>query len=802
MSTHAHEPDVPTPAAAAPGIAIDPVCGMTVDLTKGKPAHEHQGVTYHFCSNGCRTKFAADPAKYLKAEPAKGHTHAGRHHAHGQGAAPSKPAAAPAPGAKWTCPMHPEIIRDGPGSCPICGMALEPMTPTGNEGPNPELVDMTRRLWVTAPLAFILLVLDMAQHAFGIDLLPFLPPQEQQYLQLALAIPAVLWGGWPFFVRGFDSLRTRNLNMFTLIAIGIGTAFVYSLVAVFAPEIFPAEMRDHHDLVAVYFEAAAVITALVLLGQVLELRARAATSGAIRALLDLAPKTAWRVSADGHTEEAPLAEVMVGDVLRVRPGDKVPIDGVIVAGGSAIEEALITGEPIPVEKHPGDRVTGGTQNTTGSFDMKVDRTGAETTLSRIVALVAEAQRSRAPIQGLADRVSAIFVPAVIAVAAIAFVFWMIFGPSPALAYALVAAVSVLIIACPCALGLATPISIMVATGRGAEAGLLIRNAEALERMASVDTLVVDKTGTLTEGKPKLAGIETVRGFPEDVLLAMASAIEQGSEHPLATAIVAAAKERGLRLDKAEGFAAVTGQGVRGRVAGRDVLLGNLRLLEANGVQAKPLAEAAQRRRARGETVMFVAIDGKPAGILAVSDPIRPTAKDAVAGLKALGLKVIMATGDNRVTAEAVARELGVDAVNAEVLPEDKSRIVTDLQKAGARVAMAGDGVNDAPALAAADVGIAMGAGADVAVESAGITLMGGDLRGVIRARRLATATMRNIRQNLFFAFAYNTLGIPLAAGVLYPVFGLLLSPMIAAAAMSFSSVSVIGNALRLRKAKI
>ena len=454
---------------------------------------------------------------------------------------PAKPAAAPAPGAKWTCPMHPEIVRDGPGSCPICGMALEPMTPTGDEGPNPELVDMTRRLWVTAPLAFILLVLDMAQHVFGVDLLPFVAPQDQQYLQLALAIPAVLWGGWPFFVRGFDSLRTRNLNMFTLIAIGIGTAFLYSLVAVFAPELFPAEMRDHHGLVGVYFEAAAVITALVLLGQVLELRARAETSGAIRALLDLAPKTAWKVKPDGDTEEVPLADVMVGDVLRVRPGDKVPIDGVIVAGGSAIEEALITGEPIPVEKRAGDRVTGGTQNTTGSFDMKVDRTGAETTLSRIVALVAEAQRSRAPIQGLADRVSAIFVPAVIAVAVAAFGFWMIFGPSPALAYALVAAVSVLIIACPCALGLATPISIMVATGRGAEAGLLIRNAEALERMASVDTLVVDKTGTLTEGKPKLTGIETVRGFPEEVLLAMAGAVEQGSEHPLATAIVAAAR---------------------------------------------------------------------------------------------------------------------------------------------------------------------------------------------------------------------------------------------------------------------
>lgn len=795
-SGHAHGPHAATAAATA----IDPVCGMSVDTTKGKPTHAHDGVTYHFCSNGCREKFAADPGKYLKAEAAPSHAHG--HHHHAPTAASAKPAALPAPDAKWTCPMHPEIVRDGPGSCPICGMALEPMTPTADTGPNPELVDMTRRLWVAAPLALILFVIEMAQHVFGFDLLPFLAPKAQLYLQLVVAAPVVLWGGWPFFVRGVDSLRSGNLNMFTLIAIGIGTAFAYSLVAVFAPGIFPAEMRDHHALVGVYFEAAAVITALVILGQVLELRARASTSGAIRALLDLAPKTAMRVTGDGHTDEVPLAEVMVGDVLRVRASDRVPIDGVVVAGGSAVEEALLTGEPIPVEKRPGDRVTGGTQNTSGSFDMRVDRTGAETTLARIVAMVAEAQRSRAPIQSLADRVSAVFVPTVIVVAIAAFGFWLAFGPSPALAYALVAAVSVLIIACPCALGLATPISIMVATGRGAGAGLLIRNAEALERMASVDTVVVDKTGTLTEGKPRLTGIEAADGFSDDQLLALAAAIEQGSEHPLASAIVAAARERGLRLDAVEGFAAVTGQGVRGKVAGRTVLLGNLRLLEANGVEAKKLAEAAQRRRAEGETVMLVAVDGTPAGIIAVSDPLRPTAREAVAGLKALGLKVIMATGDNRVTADAVARALGVDAVHAEVLPEDKSRIVAELKRGGAQVAMAGDGVNDAPALAAADVGIAVGGGADVAVESAGITLISGDLRGVIRARNLATATMRNIRQNLFFAFVYNALGIPLAAGVLYPVFGLLLSPMIAAAAMSFSSVSVIANALRLRKAAI
>ncbi len=798
MSTHTHEGHASAPGT---GTATDPVCGMTVDLSKDKPTHVHEDTTYHFCSEGCRTKFAADPDKYLKAAADKG---SGSAHGHGHGAhAHSHAAEAPVPpGTKYTCPMHPEIVRDGPGSCPICGMALEPMMPTADDGPNPELVDMTRRLWVAGPLALVLLVLEMSSHFLGIDLLPFVAPRDQQYLQLALAAPAVLWGGWPFFVRGFDSLRSRNLNMFTLIAIGIGTAFAYSVVAVFAPDVFPAEMRDHHGLVGVYFEAAAVITALVLVGQVLELRARAATSGAIRALLNLAPKTALRVADDGEASEVPLAEVMVGDVLRVRPGDSVPIDGVVVDGRSAVDEALLTGEPIPVEKQAGDRVTGGTQNTTGSFDMKVDRTGAETTLSRIVAMVAEAQRSRAPIQSLADRVSAIFVPAVIGVAVIAFVFWYFAGPAPSLAYALVAAVSVLIIACPCALGLATPISIMVATGRGAQAGLLIRNAEALERMATIGTIVVDKTGTLTEGKPHLAGVETVRGFSDELLLAMAGAVEQGSEHPLATAIVGAARERGLKLDRAEDFEAITGKGVRGTVAGRSVLLGNLRLLEEDGVDTRALLEAAARRRAQGETVMFAAVDGKPAGIVAVSDPVRPSARETVARLKALGLRVVMATGDNRVTAEAVARDLGVDEIHAEVLPEDKARIVGELRKSGAGVAMAGDGVNDAPALAAADVGIAMGAGADVAVESAGITLIGGDLAGVVRARNLATATMRNIRQNLFFAFVYNALGIPVAAGVLYPVFGLLLSPMIAAAAMSLSSVSVIANALRLRSAWI
>ena len=787
------------PAGAPATTAIDPVCGMTVDLSKGKPTHEHDGTTYHFCSDGCRTKFAADPARYLAKDEAGGSCcgHGGSGHGQARRAAP--PAA---PGTKYTCPMHPEIVRDGPGSCPICGMALEPMVPSADDGPNPELVDMTRRLVATAPLALILLVTEMAEHLFGINLLPFLHHHDQQYLQLVLAAPVVLWGGWPFFVRGVESLRTRNLNMFTLIAIGVGTAFLYSLVAGFLPGLFPPEMHDHHGLVGVYFEAAAVITVLVLLGQVLELRARAATGGAIRALLDLAPKTALRVGANGETAEVPLADILVGDVLRVRPGDRVPIDGVVVDGASRVDESLLTGEPMPVGKQAGDRVTGGTTNTTGSFDMRVDRTGAETTLSQIVAMVAEAQRSRAPIQSLADRVSAIFVPAVVVVAVLAFLFWLVAGPTPSLAYALVAAVSVLIIACPCALGLATPISIMVATGRGAGVGLLIRNAEALERLAGVDTIVVDKTGTLTEGRPQLTGIETVRGVEDGVLLALAGAVEQGSEHPLAAAIVNAARERGLRLDRAEAFEAIPGQGVRGTVGARRVLLGNLRLLEASGIDARALVEAAGPYRARGETVMFMAVEGKPAGVIAVSDPVRADARETVAALKALGLRVIMATGDNRATAEAVARDLGVDEVHAEVLPEDKARIVGDLRKAGARVAMAGDGVNDAPALAAADVGIAMGAGADVAVESAGITLMGGDLRGVVRARHLATATMANIRQNLFFAFAYNTLGIPLAAGVLYPVFGLLLSPMVAAAAMSLSSVSVIANALRLRRVKI
>jgi Cu+-exporting ATPase len=780
--------------------AIDPVCGMTVTLGKGKPTLEFGGRTWHFCSEGCRKKFAAEPARYLERKPPGD---AGHHSPHASAAHAGHARPAPPPSGAgatlYTCPMHPEIVRNRPGACPICGMALEPMMASATDEPNPELVDMTRRLWVAAPLAAIFLVIEMGQHVLGLDVLPFLTPYQQQLLQLVLAIPAVLWCGWPFFVRGWNSLRTRNLNMFTLIATGTGAAFLYSLAAVLAPSLFPAAMRDHHGLVPLYFEAAAVITALVILGQVLELGARAATGGALRALLDLAPKTALRVGGDGATDEVPLAEVAVGDVLRVRPGDKVPIDGLVVSGRSTVDESLLTGEPLPVAKTEGDRATGGTVNGSGSFDMRVDRTGAETTLAQIVAMVGEAQRSRAPIQGLADRVSSYFVPGVIAVAVLAFAVWWLVGPEPSFAYGLVAAVSVLIIACPCALGLATPISIMVATGRGASAGILVRNAEALERMERVDTIVIDKTGTLTEGRPRVVGVETAAGIDERSLLSAAAALEAGSEHPLAEAIVADTRDRGIDVKVAEDFAALTGLGVSGTVDGKPVLLGNAALMARDGVDIAGLAAAAERRRDAGETVMFAAIAGKAAGILAVADPVRPTSREAVAELRCLGLTPIMATGDHPATAKAVAARLGIADVRAGLLPEDKARLVTELKQAGHRVAMAGDGVNDAPALAAADVGIAIGSGADVAIESAGMTLMKGDLNGVVRARRLAAATMRNIRQNLFFAFAYNTLGVPLAAGILYPVFGLLLSPIVAAAAMSLSSVSVIGNALRLRR---
>ena len=762
-------------------MATDPVCGMMVDTHAGKPSYDHQDHTYHFCSDGCRIKFAGDPTRYL--------TKTGE----------TKPLPQ---GTLYTCPMHPEIVREEPGPCPICGMALEPMGALPVDAPNAELIDFTRRLKVAVPLSLALVALDMGSHVFGRDLLPFLSAPAQQWLRLALAAPAVLWCGWPFFVRGFASIRSGWLNMFTLIGLGTGAAFLYSLIATIAPGLFPDAMRNAHGLIPVYYEAAAVIVALVLLGQVLELRAREKTGGAIRALLDLAPKTALRVLKDGKTETVPLASVKAGDVLRVRPGDKIPIDGIVIEGRSAVDESLLTGEPVPVEKTSGDRVTGGTLNGTGSFDMRVDRTGEETTLAQVVAMVAAAQRSRAPIQRLADTVSGYFVPAVIAVAVLAFIVWFLFGPAPELAYALVAAVSVLIIACPCALGLATPISIMVATGRGAHAGVLVRNAAALEQLALVDTIVVDKTGTLTEGKPALTGIEVAPGFEPDEVLSLAASLEAGSEHPLAAAILRGAEQRGLKPAKVEGFEAVTGQGVEGRVGGRVAALGNARLMENFGIATAPLAKAAETRRKRGETVMFLGTDGKLAGLVAVADPIKSSAAEAIAKLHGLGLTIVMATGDNETTASAVAARLGIDEVRAGLRPEDKLTLIGDLQRKGQVVAMAGDGINDAPALAKADVGIAMGTGADVAMESAGLTLLKGDLRGVVRGVKLARATMANIKQNLFFAFVYNALGVPIAAGILYPVFGVLLSPIIAAAAMSLSSVSVVGNALRLRNADL
>jgi Cu+-exporting ATPase len=764
--------------ALASDRAIDPVCGMTVDIHARKPTFEHKGHTYYFCSEGCRGKFSKEPGRFID----------------------KTGDAEPLPqGTLYTCPMHPEIVQEGPGHCPICGMALEPMGVPGGDEINPELVDFTRRLKVAVPLSAALVILDMGAHVFHLNLLPFLSPETQQWLKFALAIPAVLWCGWPFFLRGIASIRSGYLNMFTLIGLGTGAAFLYSVVATVAPSLFPDAMRDAHGLVPVYYEAASVIVALVLLGQVLELRARERTGGAIRALLDLAPKIALRVLKDGKTESVPLATVKLGDILRVRPGDKVPIDGTVIEGRSAVDESMLTGEPLPIERVVGDRVTGGTLNGNGSFDMHVDRTGAETTLAQVVAMVAEAQRSRAPIQRLADAVASYFVPAVIAVSAIAFIAWYFLGPSPALAYALVAAVSVLIIACPCALGLATPISIMVATGRGAHAGVLVRNAAALERLAAVNTLVVDKTGTLTEGKPALTGVEATNGFTEDEVLRLAAALEAMSEHPLAEAILHGALKRNITIAKATGFAAITGQGVKGRVGETDAALGNARLMQASGIDAGPLAQTAEARRKHGETVMFLAAGGKLAGIIAVADPIKETAAEAIRKLHAQGLKIVMATGDNETTAKSVAAELGIDAVHAGLRPEEKLALIERLQKKGATVAMAGDGINDAPALARADVGIAMGTGADVAMESAGLTLLKGDLRGVVRAVNLARATMRNIKQNLFFAFVYNALGVPLAAGVLYPAFGILLSPIIAAAAMSFSSVSVVGNALRLRK---
>jgi Cu+-exporting ATPase len=751
---------------------------MWVDPHTAKHRAEHGGHPYYFCSAGCRAKFLADPARYL--DPA---------------AAAAK--AEPVPeGTIYTCPMHPEIRQVGPGSCPICGMALEPEVVTADTGPNHELVDMTRRFWIGLALALPVVVLEMGAHLVGLDRL--VPAQTSNWLQLALATPVVLWAGWPFFVRGWQSLVTRNLNMFTLIAMGTGVAWIYSVVATLAPGVFPAAFRTNGGAVAVYFEAAAVITVLVLLGQVLELRAREATSGAIRALLDLAPKTARRLRADGGEEEIGLDAVHVGDRLRVRPGEKVPVDGDVVEGRSAVDESMVTGESMPVTKEPGAKAIGGTVNQSGALVVEARKVGRDTMLAQIVQLVAQAQRSRAPIQRLADQVSGWFVPAVIGVAALAFAAWALFGPEPRFSYALVAAVSVLIIACPCALGLATPMSIMVGVGRGAHAGVLIKNAEALERMEKVDTIVVDKTGTLTEGRPAVTTVVLAEGFAEAEVLRLAAGVERLSEHPLARAIVLHADERGIASAEVADFDAPTGKGALGTVEGRKVVLGNATFLRERHVDVGPLQDAAETLRQDGATAIFVGIDGRAAAIIAIADPVKRSTPEALAGLKAQGVRIVMLTGDNWTTAKAVAARLGIDDVEAEVLPDQKSAVVQRLKGAGCVVAMAGDGVNDAPALAAADVGIAMGTGTDVAMESAGVTLLKGDLTGIVRARRLSQAVMRNIRQNLFFAFVYNALGVPVAAGVLYPFFGIVLSPIIAAAAMALSSVSVIANAGRLR----
>jgi P-type Cu+ transporter len=773
-----HEP------ARAEGVRpeTDPVCGMTVDPATATHRREHGGRTWWFCSQGCARKFESAPEDYLA------------------GAGSRTEAASQ--DAIYTCPMHPQIEQAGPGDCPICGMALEPKTVTVEAGPSAEYLDMRRRFWISAALALPLVAWVMADHLFGLGLSQAIARGLGHWLQLLLATPVVLWAGWPIFKRCWASLRKLSPNMWTLIGVGVGSAYLYSVAATIAPGIFPATFRGPGGQVDVYFEAAAAITALVLLGQVLEIRAREQTSGAIKALLGLAPKTARRVRDDGSDEEVGLDEVAVSDRLRVRPGDKIPVDGVVLEGRSSVDESMLTGEPVPVAKAEDDRVSGGTINQSGSFVMRAERVGSDTMLARIVQMVADAQRSRAPIQSLVDRVAGWFVPAVVGVAILAFVAWANFGPPPAMAYGLVAAVSVLIIACPCALGLATPMAIMVGTGRGARAGVLIKNAEALERLAKVDTLVVDKTGTLTEGKPKVTTLLPTEGVGEQEALRLAASLERASEHPLAAAIVDAAKERGLDLLDAREFDSLTGKGVRGIVEGRAVALGNQRFLESLGIDVASLTTSAEERRAAGETVMFVAVDGRPAGLIGVADPIKPTTAGAIEALRGEGLRIVMLTGDNRTTAEAVAKQLGIDEIEAEVLPEHKNEVIRRLQAEGRVVAMAGDGINDAPALAQADIGIAMGTGADVAMESAGITLVKGDLTGLVRARRLSEATMRNIRQNLFFAFVYNALGVPIAAGVLYPFTGLLLSPIIAAAAMSLSSVSVIGNALRLRAVRL
>ena len=766
-------------AARADGKVTDPVCGMSVDPAKTTHHADHDSHSYHFCSAGCRSKFVAAPETYLGDKPR------------------SEPEALP--GAVWTCPMHPEIREDGPGTCPICGMALEPENPTLDTGPNPELVDFTRRVWVAGALSVPLLAISMVAEMLGMS---FVPPAYSPWVQLALTAPVVLWAGAPFFQRGWASIRTGHLNMFTLVSLGVGAAFAYSLVATVAPGLFPPSFRMH-GVIPVYYEAAGVVVTLVLLGQVLELRARAATGKAIRALMDLTPKTARRLRKDGSEEEVPLADVATGDRLRVRPGEALPVDGVVVDGRSSVDEAMLTGEPAPVLKEKDADVTGGTINGTGSLVIEARAVGSDTVLARIVKMVAEAQRSRAPIQAIADRVSGWFVPLVVGIAVLTFIVWNLVGPEPRFGHALLNAIAVLIIACPCALGLATPMSIMVGTGRGARAGVLIKDAEALQMMASVDTLVIDKTGTLTEGRPKVTAIEPSDGFDQDSLLAAAAAVEGRSEHPLAHAIVVAAEAAKLDLRSLEQFESQTGLGVSGQVDGKVVVVGNAAQMERIGVDAAQLAEVADRYRQDGAGVMLVAIEGKLAGLIAVADPLRESARDAIMALKAAGLRIVMLTGDAEGTAQAVAKAIGgIDEVHAGLKPEDKARIIGELKAKGAKVAMAGDGINDAPALAAADVGVAMGTGTDVAIESAGMTLTKGDLAAMMRARRLARATMRNIRQNLFFSFVFNGIGVPIAAGVLYPVTGLLLSPMIAGAAMALSSFTVVTNALRLNRATL
>ncbi len=814
----------------------DPVCGMAVS-GESRYRFSYQGVEYHFCSEGCREKFSQDPSGYL---PVSGHARTQRqdtHHPHGHdheasraegagsvteevvytcpmhpeirqatpGSCPKcgmalEPVSEPSPASRveYTCPMHPEIVRDRPGNCPKCGMALEPRTVQVEER-NEELIDMSRRFWLSALLALPVLVLAMTADLAPARLPDWLSMARVQWIEFVLATPVVLWGGWPFFVRGWRSVTSGNLNMFTLIGLGVAVAWSYSVVALLFPALFPDVMRHADGLVPVYFEAAAVITALVLLGQVLELRARSRTNAAIKLLLGLAPKRARLVRDDGREEDIPLERVAPGDRLRIRPGEKIPVDGVVIDGSSAVDESMVTGEPIPVEKQAGDRVIGATVNATGGLLMRAEKVGSDTLLAQIVRMVGEAQRSRAPIQKLADVVAGYFVPAVVAIAVITLIVWGVAGPEPRLAHAIVNAVAVLIIACPCALGLATPMSIMVGTGKGANLGVLIKNAEALEIMEKVDTLVVDKTGTLTEGRPRLVSVQAGEGFEEAELLRLAASLERASEHPLADAIVRGAQERGIEATEVEGFRSLTGRGVSGRVEGRSVALGNLALLESLSVDPGALARAGEERRAQGQTLMFVVVDDRAAGLIAVADPLKSSTARAIRELHAEGIRVVMLTGDNRTTARAVAEQLGIDRVEAEVMPDRKAEIVRQLQQEGGVVAMAGDGINDAPALAQSHVGIAMGTGTDVAMESAGVTLVKGDLTGIVRARRLSRATMRNIRQNLFFAFVYNSLGVPVAAGVLYPAFGLLLSPMIAAAAMSFSSVSVIGNALRLRR---